>query len=196
MIIFPIIPICALLIQTSYSLYDILQYREEVGEIEIQVKIIPLIRDDNEILVWFTQLQVTHATDLGKMVTRLQFERVDVAFYIYTNNSAMIENLQNRFNLTNEAINNMTTWTDIKIPTISNDTDDDVEVWFNRTSFIDRLDEFRNKIIKDENREHNVFEVIGLRRGVCVWERVRVMSDWLMNNLFWMINYVYCDADV
>lgn len=37
MIIFPIIPIAALLIQTSYSLYDILQYRAEVNEIETQV---------------------------------------------------------------------------------------------------------------------------------------------------------------
>jgi uncharacterized protein YlxP (DUF503 family) len=78
----------------------------------------------------------------------------------------MIENLQHRFNVTNEAINNMTTWTEIKIPDISNDTDDDGEVWLNRTSFIDRLDEFRSKIIKDENREHNVFEVIGLRGSV------------------------------
>jgi uncharacterized protein YlxP (DUF503 family) len=107
------------------------------------------------------------------MVTRLQLERGDVAFYIYTNNSAMIENLQHRFNVTNEAINNMTTWTEIKIPTISTDNtdDDDGELWLNRTSFIERLDEFRNKIIKDENREHNVFEVIGLRGSVCVRER-------------------------
>jgi uncharacterized protein YlxP (DUF503 family) len=103
---------------------------------------------------------VTHATDLGKVVTRLQLERGEVAFYIYTNKSAMIENLKHRFELTNEAINNMTTWTEIKIPAISNDTDEEREVLLNRSSFISRLEEFRSKIIKEENREHNVFEVI------------------------------------
>lgn len=40
MIILPFIPILALLIQTSFSLYDILQYRNEVNEIESQVNII------------------------------------------------------------------------------------------------------------------------------------------------------------
>lgn len=40
MIILPFIPILALLIQTSFSLYDILQYRSEVNEIESQVNII------------------------------------------------------------------------------------------------------------------------------------------------------------
>lgn len=102
---------------------------------------------------------MTHATELGKVVTRLQFERGEVAFFIYTNNSEMIENLKHRFELTNEAINNMTTWTEIKIPAISNDTDDEQEVLLNRSSFITRLNEFRAKVITEENREHNVFEV-------------------------------------
>lgn len=39
MIILPFIPILALLIQTSFALYDILQYRSEVNEIESQVNI-------------------------------------------------------------------------------------------------------------------------------------------------------------
>lgn len=42
MIILPFIPILALLLQTSFSLYDILQYRSEVNEIESQVNIIVL----------------------------------------------------------------------------------------------------------------------------------------------------------
>lgn len=92
-------------------------------------------------------------------MTRLQLERGEVAFYIYTNKSAMIDNLKHRFELTNEAINNMTTWTEIIIPAISNDTDEESEVLLNRSSFISRLDEFRAKIIAEENREHNVFEV-------------------------------------
>lgn len=37
MIILPFIPILALLLQTSFSLYEILQYRSEVNEIETQV---------------------------------------------------------------------------------------------------------------------------------------------------------------
>jgi hypothetical protein len=44
MIILPFIPILALLIQTSFSLYDILQYRSEVNEIESQVNIVRAAR--------------------------------------------------------------------------------------------------------------------------------------------------------
>lgn len=102
---------------------------------------------------------MTHATDLGKVVQRLQLERGEVAFYIYTNKSEMIDNLKECFNQTNKAIHNMDTWTEIKIPAISNDTDEEREVLLNKSSFIFRLEEFRNKIIMEENREHNVFEV-------------------------------------
>lgn len=102
---------------------------------------------------------MTHATDLGKVVQRLQLERGEVAFYIYTNKSEMIDNLKECFNQTNKAIHNMDTWTEIKIPAISNDTDEEREVLLNKSSFILRLEEFRNKIIMEENREHNVFEV-------------------------------------
>lgn len=34
-------------------------------------------------------LQVTIATDLGKVVTRMQLERSEVAFFIYTNGSTL-----------------------------------------------------------------------------------------------------------
>jgi len=34
-------------------------------------------------------LQVTIATDLGKMVTRMQLERSEVAFFIYTNGNTL-----------------------------------------------------------------------------------------------------------
>lgn len=43
MIILPFIPILALLVQTSFSLYDILQYLGEVNEIESQVNIVVVI---------------------------------------------------------------------------------------------------------------------------------------------------------
>jgi len=56
MIILPFIPILALLIQTSYSLYDILQSRNEVNEIEVQVLLInskrKLIPKDFEGISW------------------------------------------------------------------------------------------------------------------------------------------------
>jgi hypothetical protein len=108
-------------------------------------------------------VQCQHATDLGKVVTRLQLERGDVAFYIWTNNSMLITNLTNRFAVTNEAINNMTTWTEIIIPALQRDSDNDTEeegeVLLNRTTFIARLNDFRNQIVSDENRENNVFEV-------------------------------------
>lgn len=56
MIILPFIPILALLIQTSYSLYDILQSRNEVNEIEVQVLMInsrrKLIPKDFEDIRW------------------------------------------------------------------------------------------------------------------------------------------------
>lgn len=105
---------------------------------------------------------------MGKVVTRLQLERGEVAFYIYTNKSADTDNLEHRFTLTNEAINNMTTWTEIKIPAISNDLDDEREVFLNRSSFITRLTEFRTKITSEDNREHNVFEVSYVER--CIYE--------------------------
>ncbi|XP_070495647.1 uncharacterized protein [Chironomus tepperi] len=144
MIILPFIPILALLIQTSYSLYDILQSRNEVNEIEVQV---------------------THATDLGKVVSRLQLERGEVAYFIWTNNSMMITNLTNRFEVTNEAINNMTTWTEIIIPAspigFDNDTDDDEsQVMLNRTSFIARLNDFRTQVTSEQNRENNISHAI------------------------------------
>lgn len=99
---------------------------------------------------------MTYATDLGKVVTRLQFERGELAFYIYTNKSGMIDNLTDRFEQTNEAINNMTTWTDIKIPGFDNEH----EISLNQSSFMSRLEKFRSNIITEGNREHNVFEVI------------------------------------
>jgi hypothetical protein len=102
---------------------------------------------------------VTHATDLGKVVTRLQLERGDVAFYIYTNNTMLRDSLTHRFDLTNEAINNMTSWTEIIVPASPNDTEEESEVMLNRTSFLLRLNDFRNQIISEENRENSVFEV-------------------------------------
>ncbi|CRK87152.1 CLUMA_CG000961, isoform A [Clunio marinus] len=138
MIILPFIPILALLIQTSFSLYDIIQYRNEVNEIESQVVM---------------------ATDLGKVVTRLQLERGEVAFYIYTNGSILKSNLTQRYATTDEAINNMTTWTQIILPASSNTNDEVGEVMLNKTSFQMRLNDFRTQIHSEENN-NTVFEAM------------------------------------
>jgi hypothetical protein len=76
----------------------------------------------------------------------------------------MITNLTNRFEVTNEAINNMTTWTEIIIPAspkgFDNDTDEDEsQVMLNRTSFIARLNDFRNQVTSEQNRENNISHV-------------------------------------
>lgn len=66
MIVLPFIPILALLVQTALTLHHLLQYRADMEGIETQVGF---------------------ATDLGKLVTRMQLERSEVAFHIFTNGS-------------------------------------------------------------------------------------------------------------
>lgn len=97
------------------------------------------------------------ATDLGKVVTRLQLERGDVAYFIYTNDSKMKENLTLRYATTDEAINNMTTWTEIIVPA-SNGNEEEGEVLLNKTSFQMRLVDFRTQIQSEDNN-NTVFEV-------------------------------------
>lgn len=118
------------------------------------------------------------ATDLGKVVTRLQLERGEVAFYIYTNGSMLKSNLTQRYATTDEAINNMTTWTEIIVPASPNgNTDDEGEVMLNKTSFQMRLNDFRTQIHSEENN-NTVFEVRGARK-----ERVVESDDWWIINL-------------
>lgn len=98
------------------------------------------------------------ATDLGKVVTRLQLERGEVAFFIYTNGSMLKSNLTLRYQLTDEAINNMTTWTEIIVPASPNGTEEEGEVMLNKTSFQMRLNDFRTQIQSEDNN-NTVFEV-------------------------------------
>lgn len=98
------------------------------------------------------------ATDLGKVVTRLQLERGEVAFFIYTNGSMLNSNLTLRYQLTDEAINNMTTWTEVIVPASPNGTDEEGEVMLNKTSFQMRLNDFRTQIQSEDNN-NTVFEV-------------------------------------
>ncbi|XP_052839651.1 LOW QUALITY PROTEIN: uncharacterized protein LOC128254553 [Drosophila gunungcola] len=138
MIILPFIPILALIVQTSVTLQEILEYRSAVADIETQVTI---------------------ATDLGKVVTRLQLERSEVAFYIFTNGSKQRANLTLRFANTDHALNNMTTWSEISVPTAPDEDEDDREMMLNRYEFQSRLNEFRDRV-RLEPEESSITEVM------------------------------------
>ncbi|CRK89249.1 CLUMA_CG003008, isoform A [Clunio marinus] len=130
MIIIQFIPILALLIQTWFSLYHIIQYRHEV----------------------------VIATDLGRVASHLQLERWEVLFYIYTNGSVLKSNLTQRYTTTDEAIHNMTTWTQIILPTSSNDQVG--EVMLDKTTFQMRLNSFRTQILSGDKNKHTVFKAM------------------------------------
>ncbi|XP_055371528.1 uncharacterized protein LOC129605660 [Condylostylus longicornis] len=137
MIILPFIPILALIVQTSLMLHDILNYRVEVSDIEIQV---------------------TTATDLGKIVTRLQLERSDVAIFIFTNGNTSRVNLTERFMITDEALDNIDIWGgEVSVPTSLED-DNTMEVMLNRSEFQNKLNNFREKISSEESSITEVME--------------------------------------
>lgn len=78
---------------------------------------------------------------MGKVVTRLQLERSEVAFYIFTNGSTLRSNLTQRFSVTDQAFNNMNTWADVSVP--ETPEENGTPVMLNRTEFLDRLQAFR-----------------------------------------------------
>ncbi|XP_023724758.1 uncharacterized protein LOC111873908 isoform X3 [Cryptotermes secundus] len=118
MLVLPFIPILALIVQTAITLHDILIYRQEVSDIEAQVTI---------------------ATDLGKVVTQMQLERSEVAFFIFTNGSTLRSGLDHRFALTNQALSNMSTWPQVHVP----ETEKSTVLLGNKTTFLNRLNDFR-----------------------------------------------------
>ncbi|XP_025264007.1 uncharacterized protein LOC105258860 isoform X2 [Camponotus floridanus] len=123
MLVLPFIPILALIVQTANTLHDILIYRQEVSDIESQVTI---------------------ATDLGKMVTRMQLERSEVAFFIYTNGSTLRSNLTQRFAITDQDLHNMSTWPLVSVPRDESKTQAYDVV--SKEAFQARLEDFRQKI--------------------------------------------------
>ncbi|XP_031833421.1 uncharacterized protein LOC116427335 isoform X1 [Nomia melanderi] len=128
MLVLPFIPILALIVQTANTLHDILIYRQEVSDIETQVTI---------------------ATDLGKVVTRMQLERSEVAFFIYTNGSTLRSNLTQRFAITDQALHNMTTWPLVSVPRDESKTQTYDVV--SKEAFQARLEDFRQKISSEES---------------------------------------------
>ncbi|KAG7204035.1 hypothetical protein KM043_001894 [Ampulex compressa] len=134
MLVLPFIPILALIVQTANTLHDILIYRQEVSDIETQVTI---------------------ATDLGKVVTRMQLERSEVAFFIYTNGNTLRSNLTQRFAITDQALHNMTTWPLVSVPRDESKTQAYDVV--SKEAFQARLEDFRQKISSEES---NITEVM------------------------------------
>ncbi|OAD54421.1 Atrial natriuretic peptide receptor 1 [Eufriesea mexicana] len=128
MLVLPFIPILALIVQTANTLHDILIYRQEVSDIETQVTI---------------------ATDLGKVVTRMQLERSEVAFFIYTNGNTLRSNLTQRFAITDQALHNMTTWPLVSVPRDESKTQTYDVV--SKEAFQARLEDFRQKISSEES---------------------------------------------
>ncbi|XP_050685005.1 receptor-type guanylate cyclase gcy-1 [Leptidea sinapis] len=86
LLLLPFIPILALIVQTTLSLKNSLTNGLEVADVEEQV---------------------SRATELGKLVTRLQQERSEVAFFIFTNGSTLRSNLTQRFSSTDSALEQM-----------------------------------------------------------------------------------------
>ncbi|KPI95713.1 Atrial natriuretic peptide receptor 2 [Papilio xuthus] len=82
LLLLPFIPILALIVQTTLSLKNSLTNGREVAD-------------------------VSRATELGKLVTRLQQERSEVAFFIFTNGSTLRSNLTQRFAATDIAVQQM-----------------------------------------------------------------------------------------
>ncbi|XP_056644589.1 receptor-type guanylate cyclase gcy-8 isoform X2 [Diorhabda carinulata] len=125
MLVLPFIPILALIIQTSILLHDMMVARNEVMEINNQVTI---------------------ATELGKVVTRLQLERSEVAFYVYTNGSLLRTNLSKRFELTDDALRNMSSW-----PPVSLTFEGHTIPYMDKESFQRNLTHFRENILNSED---------------------------------------------
>ncbi|XP_066255406.1 uncharacterized protein [Euwallacea similis] len=131
MLILPFIPILALIVQTSVMLRNIMILKHDSIEVENQV---------------------TAATELGKVVTRMQLERSEVAFYVYTGgqestNKTQRTNLSARFELTNEALGNMSFW-----PTLALQFEGRRKVYLDKETFLKNLTTFRQSVNQTEER--------------------------------------------
>ncbi|KAK5641547.1 hypothetical protein RI129_010094 [Pyrocoelia pectoralis] len=123
MLILPFIPILALIVQTAILLNNIMVHRQEVMDVETQVTI---------------------ATELGRIVTYMQLERSEVAFYVYTNGST--PSILQRFEMTDLALENITNFPPVALPQEGGGM-----VEMDLTAFRNRLNEFRQKISSEES---------------------------------------------
>ncbi|ERL83905.1 uncharacterized protein LOC125502904 isoform X2 [Dendroctonus ponderosae] len=127
MLVLPFIPILALIVQTSVILRNIMILKNDSIEVENQV---------------------TAATELGKVVTRMQLERSEVAFYLYTGGKELKTertDLKARFKLTNEALGNMSFW-----PPLNLQIDGSRKVYLDKETFLTNLTTFRQTVNQSE----------------------------------------------
>ncbi|KAF6209106.1 hypothetical protein GE061_014849 [Apolygus lucorum] len=126
MLVLPFIPIAAVILQTAVSLQNILHYRVSVAEVDSQVTI---------------------ATELGKVVTQMQLERSEVAFYLFTSGEDFGRNLSSRFEITDQALDNLSSW-----PTVTVHTASGTSLVFNDSkTFMDHLQLFRGNISSEDS---------------------------------------------
>ncbi|CAD7014704.1 unnamed protein product [Ceratitis capitata] len=67
-------------------------------------------------------------------------------------------NLTRRFAVTDNALNNLTTWNEVSVPTLP-DEDEDFEVMLNRSEFQNRLNEFRDRV-RSEPEDNSITDVM------------------------------------
>ncbi|CAH1405097.1 unnamed protein product [Nezara viridula] len=131
MVVLPFIPIVAVILQTALSLSQILHYRLSVAEVDTQVTI---------------------ATELGKVVTNMQLERSEVAFFIFTNGHFFRTNLTERFAITDIALDRLSTWPQVVVQTSTAQN----LVFRDSTSFRRSLDLFRQNISSEDSTIRDV----------------------------------------
>ncbi|CAB0020299.1 unnamed protein product [Nesidiocoris tenuis] len=132
MMVLPFIPIVAVILQTALGLRHQLHYRVAVAEVDSQV---------------------TLATEFGKVVTLMQLERSEVAFFLFANGDDYGRNLTVRFSMTDQALDNLSTW-----PTVTVNTATGTSLVFKDSkTFMHHLQLFRGNI---SNEESTIREVL------------------------------------
>ncbi|ODM93786.1 Atrial natriuretic peptide receptor 1 [Orchesella cincta] len=149
MIILPFIPIVALITQNLLGLQLVLQYQDEVQELDEQVAV---------------------AGDVAKLISHLQWERSEVAYFIFLNGSTIRANLTDRFFTTDGAINQMEYW-----PDIHPESSGARATFKSKLHFQVRLDEFRSRIGSNETKIYQVIEYYT--------QLNRVLLDFLTNEI-------------
>ena len=129
MLVLPLIPITALVIQNSVALNTLLVYQSRVGTIRNQVhnywKTNVHEKNNTAQICYFQNYlqliivsQVRGAMEIAVFIQNIQEERAEVALHIFSNpsdNGAMNgKALTERFEMTDRALEEMPTWPNVK----------------------------------------------------------------------------------
>ncbi|XP_035704900.1 uncharacterized protein LOC110846831 [Folsomia candida] len=127
--ILPFIPIVALVFQNLANLRTVLNYQAEVQDV---------------------QKQVVVAGDIAKLISQLQWERSEVAFYIFLNGTTVRSNLTTRFRKTDSWLNKIRHWPDRGL---GNDS-----TFQTKSTFLERMQQFRSRISENGTHMYQVIE--------------------------------------